>query len=139
MKIKLLGIKDLFALTKAWREYKGLSPKNTVSVDLMASALCLPHVNIYATMEGKYLSSFIIFFVQINPDGDKEVFIDHLWVKPSKRRKGIAKILIGAAKQHALQQDIQYITMRGNGDSFNFALKEGFTEEYKIFKLTRGE
>lgn len=136
MKLRKLDVKDLYSLLKIWKEYRGKDFLEGISTDILVGALSIPRVHIWAIEEKKYFSAFIIFGNSRGDMGEDEIFVDHLYVKPTKRKRGAAKMLLQMAFDEAQRSGTKKVKIKCGLDSFGFAEKMGFKEDLRI--LSKG-
>jgi GNAT superfamily N-acetyltransferase len=132
MKLRRLDVKDLYSLLKIWKEYKGKKFNEGLSTDVLVGGLSMSRVHIWAIEEKKYFSAFIIFSPARDVNGEEEIFIDDVYVKPTKQKRGLGKMLVGCAVDEAKRQGFKKVSFKCGIDMSEFASKIGFKDSYKI-------
>lgn len=132
MKLRRLGIKDLYPLLKIWKEYKGKAFNESLSTDILIGGLSMSRVQIWGIEERKFFSGFITFCPSRSDDGEDEILIDNLFVKPCKGITDIEEKLINIAFEEAKKMGIKRVSFRCTNRHKDVSSRLDFKESSRI-------
>lgn len=133
----------ILSLIRELAEVEGLSDEVTATEDDLRESLFGPgsvSKVFFVHLKGEVVAYFIFCPKIETYSGKNEIYLDHLYVRPAYRRKGIGRAIMAHMGRMALERGatwVEWVAVESNHDALKFyaSIEGKRKDDYKVIRL----